>query len=1122
MDSKKSKGKSNAGFSGSLARTVIIGLVALAMLPAGLMAFATYFRAQTLLTEQAESQIQTSIDNHSRQLLAISTANQNFLDNLFLDEPVKSVISDILADPTSDINLNFGYHTLDTYNKANSLSAGANIDQVLVLDPKAKVLISSKQEWQGLDLSHSASIAGLLNKSGSIATLDTGPLYTSAWVIYTARPVLNDQNQPVATVIVSSLTTSFQSILASASSLFPAAKAYYLTSNDILASQDETYGNPDIIQMPSTQGHLDQIKLMIGKNAEGSGQYTTTESGAVLGYARYIPELQLSFIIEVPQEVFFKPINALIPFNAILFVLAMIFAVVVTYLGSQRLVTPLVELAKHARQFAKGDWTTRAEVRSRDEIGLLADSFNHMVGQISDLYRGLEQKVEERTQQLRTASEVGQMASSANNREEIMRRAVNLIVERFGFSFASIFTLDEAGTAVVLQEASRPEGELGIERGLRISTTGESLVGWVATHNQARVVSDISEEKISESKLIVPESRAEIALPIAIGSQVLGILEVQSKEPEGFEPETVSVLQTVSNQIANGLQNLRLLEATQINLEETSLLYRTSRQVSLTKNSADLFQALSTTLLRTPYVSGVFTVHEDHLSIESITDARSTTAVVAPHGISIPLKNITGRLNQTSLVLVDNLAEPSDFDVLLSFFGRRGCRSAALFSIFENGKLSRIIVLGSRSLTPLTSTGLQAFANLVEVISTTLERFRVTNDLQQRVNELQKLTNLSQIISAETDLTSLYQVLHEQVMKMIGSDISFAIALYDARKDSISIPYLYENNEIVSIDPFPAGEGLTSILIRNRKPLMMVKNTEEQARALGAKILGKTAQSWLGVPLIVGHEVVGALILQDTQHEERFSEIDLNLFVTLAPQIGTAIRNAQLLSEMHAALQAYDQERFLLNTLMDNIPDHITFKDKQGKFIRVSRSYASIYKIDNPLDLIDKTLHALMPEEAATTAQFEDEAVIETGARTLSKIEKQNFDGYDHWLLTSKIPMMDETITPVGVLGIARDITELKNTEELAQKRAQQLQIAAEIARDTTATLDTQETLSKAVNLIRDRFGFYHASIFMLDTLGEYAVLKEAAGEIGAVMKQRGHRLAVGSQSIVGQATARK
>jgi len=1114
--------KGKVRFNGSLARTVIIGLVVLAMLPAAIMALATYFRSRALLTEQANSQIQTIIQSHSRQLVAIASANMNFLDSLLLDQAAKAAVNGLVGDPANESLRSQTNQALTAFHQTNRFYSGADINQVFVVDRNSIIISSTNPDWIGTNLSSAQAFKNLLGKNNSIATVDIGPLYSSTWVIYTARILQDANNQPAATIFVSSLNKNFESILSSASSLFPAAKAYYLTNNDTLAGQDDIYNSPEIIQMPSTEEHLTHIKTMLANNDEGAGQYSTTESGAVLGYAKRIPELQLTLILEVPQEIFYQPINALIPFNTILFIAAILLASVIAYFGSRRIVTPLVQLAGHARRFAEGEWSTRAEVKSRDEIGLLADSFNHMVGQISDLYRSLEMKVEERTEQLRTASEVGQIATSANNREEIIHLAVKLIVERFGFTFSSIFSLDESGTALILQETSQAEAERTLPRGYRLAVSSDSLLGWVAANNQARVVADISKENTSLAELLAPNSQSEIALPISLGSQVLGVFEVQSSEVNGFEQATVAVLQTVCNQIANGLRNLRLLEATQINLEETSLLYRTSRQVSLTKNSVELFQTLSAALLQTSYVSGVFTVYEDHLSIESITDPRSTTAVVTPQGISLPLKNIISGLSLASLVLVPDLSQPSDFDHLLSFFARRGCLSAALFSIFENGKLARVIVLGSRSLTPLTSTGLQPFANLVEVISTTLERFRVLGDLQKRVDELQTLTSLSETLSAETDLNNLFRVLHQQVSRMIGSDISFAVALYDSAKNTINIPYLFENNELLTVDAFPLGEGLTSILIRNRKALMMVRDTEEQARALGAKVLGKTAQSWLGVPLIVGGDVVGALILQDTIHEERFTETDLNLFVALAPQIGTAIRNAQLLTQMQEALKAYDQERFLLNTLMDNIPDHITFKEKDGKFIRVSRSFASVYNREDPLSLIGRTAHDLLPEKTAAEVQYEDEAVIETGARTLSKIEKQFYDGYDHWLLTSKIPMMDQSGTPIGVLGIERDISELKNTEELAQKRAQQLQIAAEIARDTTATLDTQETLSKAVNLVRDRFGFYHASIFMLDALNEYAVLKEAAGEIGTVMKERGHRLAVGSQSIVGQATARR
>jgi GAF domain-containing protein len=103
---------------------------------------------------------------------------------------------------------------------------------------------------------------------------------------------------------------------------------------------------------------------------------------------------------------------------------------------------------------------------------------------------------------------------------------------------------------------------------------------------------------------------------------------------------------------------------------------------------------------------------------------------------------------------------------------------------------------------------------------------------------------------------------------------------------------------------------------------------------------------------------------------------------------------------------------------------------------------------------------------------------------------------------------------------LQRNISDVKRTEALAQRRAEQVITAAEIARDTTGTLEVKTLLQKTVNLVRERFGFYHASIFLIDPLGEYALLRESTGTAGEKMVQAGHRLAVGSKSIVGQVTA--
>ncbi|HCR72528.1 MAG TPA: hypothetical protein DIW23_13870, partial [Anaerolineae bacterium] len=209
----------------------------------------------------------------------------------------------------------------------------------------------------------------------------------------------------------------------------------------------------------------------------------------------------------------------------------------------------------------------------------------------------------------------------------------------------------------------------------------------------------------------------------------------------------------------------------------------------------------------------------------------------------------------------------------------------------------------------------------------------------------------------------------------------------DERSNSISIPFSYENGQVISIDSFPLGEGLTSILIRTRQPLMIVEDTENRVMQLGAKIVGKPPKSWMGAPMLIQNNPIGALIIQDLDREHVFNEDDLKFFNTLAGQVAGVIHNAALLDESH--------------------------------------------------------------------------------------------------------------------------------------QRALQLETAAEIARDISGSLNLDELLMKAVGLIRERFDFYHAAIFLLDLPGEFAVIREATGEAGVQMKRAGHKIGVGSKSIVGFVTGR-
>jgi PAS domain S-box-containing protein len=790
----------------------------------------------------------------------------------------------------------------------------------------------------------------------------------------------------------------------------------------------------------------------------------------------------------------------------------------VVYMGTIRIVTPIVQLNDQARKFSEGDLTQRSKIERRDEIGVLARSFNTMGDQLSDLYRSLESKVEERTRQIQIATDIAQTAVDADNLGNIVRVASEQVVEKFGYSFASILLLDDNRRQIVLQGTSDPQDKAHLVKNFRLLMTEESVISRVISHNEAEIIEISAEGTGGQPGLVQPGTLSELVVPISSGNQVIGAMDIQTNKAFAFDSNTVNVFQTLTHQIAAGILRLQLFRSAEINLEEANLLYKTTIQINIAKNEPEIIQNLMDAMSKTDYVSALFRVEENYLTVISIKDPKNPSASSTTQGITLPLQRIIPSLTENHLILIENLGQPTDFDNILSFFYRRGCRSAALFAIFEGEKLAKILVLGQREDIPFTMGGLKSYIDLVQILGTKIFRTNLLLTNEKKLAVAQTTMNISQVIFLETNIKNLYATLHHQISQLLGSDLGFMIAILNPKTGLIEMPYVYEGNERILIDPFPMGEGLTSILLRDRKPILLVKDIERKAQELGAKSLGRMPKSWMGVPLICNDGIQGALILQDPNREERFKEEDLQLLTTLAPQVAIAIQNAQTISEIRQTLETYAQERNLLNSWLDNTPDQIYFKDLKGFYIRGSNSYAHLLHLNSPEDLIGKSDLQFFGEDYASLSLQEQQAFLASKQEPSGKLERAVDDeGKEHWYLISKIPVIDKNGLSIGLLGIQRDITSFKQAEELSARRATQLRTSAEIARDTAGTLKLSELLLKSVNLVRERFGFYHSSIFLLDPAGQYAILRESTGEAGERMKSAGHRLAVGSRSIIGQ-----
>jgi GAF domain-containing protein len=385
------------------------------------------------------------------------------------------------------------------------------------------------------------------------------------------------------------------------------------------------------------------------------------------------------------------------------------------------------------------------------------------------------------------------------------------------------------------------------------------------------------------------------------------------------------------------------------------------------------------------FITVFFVVSGNRLHLVQSADPQGQQVqTTIPRGIepSLSLIEIEGFFKDGPVQV--NLRDASSLPPpLLAYPRQLGCKTAAYVPILQKGQLRGLVLIGAREGQLLTEDVVNAFARTIRL---TINALEVPSSAAETLNERQMaevkaLNTLASNTTNVEDLRTFYKLIHDQVRLVIGQ-YGFVIALYNQRTNSISIPYLYEDNSFSSIDSFPLGEGLTSILIRTREPLMLVEDTEKRAIAMGAKITGKPALSWLGVPLLARGEAIGAIIIQDLERENSFDDNDLRFMASVASQVSGAIHNVVLINE-----------------------------SKQ------------------------------------TALQFET---------------------------------------------------------------------AAEIARDISSSLELDELLEKAVELIRSRFDFYHAAIFLKDLPGEFVVIREATGEAGAQLKRAGHKLGIGSKSIVG------
>jgi PAS domain S-box-containing protein len=178
-----------------------------------------------------------------------------------------------------------------------------------------------------------------------------------------------------------------------------------------------------------------------------------------------------------------------------------------------------------------------------------------------------------------------------------------------------------------------------------------------------------------------------------------------------------------------------------------------------------------------------------------------------------------------------------------------------------------------------------------------------------------------------------------------------------------------------------------------------------------------------GFPITVGSEILGVIEAFSGEIQRPDQDL-LRMLTAIGTQIGQFMKRKQAEEEVL-------QKRYLLNSLMDTLPDSIYFKDRESRFLRINKALADRLGLDDPDLAVGKTDFDFFTEEHAKAARDDERAILQSGQTLVGKVEAETWgDGRVTWASTTKLPLCDEAGRVIGTFGISRDVTAARLAEE--------------------------------------------------------------------------------------------
>lgn len=296
------------------------------------------------------------------------------------------------------------------------------------------------------------------------------------------------------------------------------------------------------------------------------------------------------------------------------------------------------------------------------------------------------------------------------------------------------------------------------------------------------------------------------------------------------------------------------------------------------------------------------------------------------------------------------------------------------------------------------------------------------------------LLKISKKGNAVSSLKDFVQYIQSELGRIIDTS-NFYIAFINKEKQTINIPFISGEE---SEEEFPAEKSMTAHLINTNKPILIYeKGLNKLFQQNVIKQIGPMSKVWLGVPLRVDEEVIGAIVVQSYDNENAFKQSDIELLEFVSSHISLAIQRKKTHLETLISKQ-------ILRKVLDSIPINVYWKDTDSNFLGCNAISLREMALESESDIIGKSDFDFYDKNDAANYKADEVAIMLSGKAKLNYEEGQIKNGENRYYVSNKLPIFDENNNTIGIVGTSEDITERREIQIELEKLTGELKIQNE------------------------------------------------------------------------------